>query len=81
MIKDTLKILIESIVDEPDSITITEKEENGLKTYEVYVQEKDMGRIIGKEGKMAKSIRTIIKSIASKNKQNVTVEFMENRGK
>ena len=81
MIKDTLKILIESIVDEPESITITEKEENGLKTYEVYVQEKDMGRIIGKEGKMAKSIRTIIKSIASKNKQNVTVEFMENRGK
>lgn len=81
MIKETLKILVESIVDEPDKVVITEKQDDKLTTYQISVAENDIGRILGKEGKMAKSIRTIIRSIAAKNKQRVTVDFIENRGK
>lgn len=78
--KETLKILIESLVDDPSSVIINESNKDNTITYEVIVSEKDIGRVIGKEGKMAKSIRTIMKSIATKNHSKVTIEFVGNRG-
>ena len=78
--KETLQILIENLVDEPNSVTITENVKDKSVSYEVSVSEKDIGKVIGREGKMAKSIRTIMKSIATKNKQKVTIEFIGNRG-
>ena len=53
---------------------------NGEKSivYEVKVAKEDMGKIIGKQGKIAKSIRTIIKALASKKGKRVSVEFIEN---
>ena len=78
--KETLQVLIENLVDEPNSVTITENVKDKSVSYEVLVSEKDIGKVIGREGKMAKSIRTIMKSIATKNKQKVTIEFIGNRG-
>ena len=78
--KETLQILIENLVDEPNFVTITESVKDKSVSYEVSVSEKDIGKVIGREGKMAKSIRTIMKSIATKNKQKVTIEFIGNRG-
>ena len=78
--KETLQILIENIVDEPNLVKITENVKDNTINYDVSVSEKDIGRVIGRDGKMAKSIRTIMKSIASKNRQKVIIEFMENRG-
>ena len=78
--KETLQVLIENLVDEPNSVTITENVKDKSVSYEVSVSEKDIGKVIGREGKMAKSIRTIMKSIATKNKQKVTIEFIGNRG-
>lgn len=75
--KETLQILIENLVDDPNSVTITENIKENTVSYEVSVSNKDIGRVIGREGKMAKSIRTIMKSIATKNKLKVIIEFIE----
>lgn len=76
MMKETLQILIESLVDDPKSVKITENVKDNIISYEVSVSDRDIGKVIGKEGKMAKSIRTIMKSIATKNKVKVTIEFV-----
>mgnify|MGYP004634880105 CR=1 FL=1 len=75
MMKETLQILIESIVDDSKSVKITENVKDNIVSYEVSVSDRDIGKVIGKEGKMAKAIRTIMKSIATKNKVKVTIEF------
>lgn len=74
--KETLQIIIEGIVNEKEKVSISENISDNNVTYEVQVAENDVGRVIGKEGKMAKSIRNIMKSIGAKNKQKVTVEFI-----
>lgn len=74
--KETLKILIENLVEEPNQVTITETNKDNNVMYEVSVSNKDIGKVIGREGKMAKSIRTIMKSIATRNHLKVTIEFV-----
>ena len=75
--KEILETIIKNLVDEKDSVEINELEnENGI-TLEVKVSEKDMGKVIGKEGKIAKAIRTIMKSVACKERKKVTVEFVD----
>lgn len=74
--KETLQILIENLVDDPNSVTITENIKENTISYEVSVSNKDIGKVIGREGKMAKSIRTIMKSIATKSKLRVIIEFI-----
>lgn len=74
--EEILKTMIESLVENSDSVTITKKEEDTFIIFEVKVAEEDMGRVIGKQGRMAKSIRTIIKAIALKEKKKVRVEFV-----
>jgi predicted RNA-binding protein YlqC (UPF0109 family) len=75
--KEILETIIKNLVDEKDSVEINELEnENGI-TLEVKVSEKDMGKVIGKEGKIAKAIRTIMKSVAGKERKKVTVEFVD----
>lgn len=74
--KETLRILIENLVDEPNEVTITETINDNNVMYEVCTTNKEIGKVIGKEGKMAKSIRTIMKSIATKNHLKVTIEFI-----
>ncbi len=74
--KETLRILVENLVDEPNEVTITETINDNNIMYEVCTTSKDIGKVIGKEGKMAKSIRNIMKSIATKNHVKVTIEFV-----
>ena len=74
--KDILQTIIENLVDDKQSISINEVEgERGI-TYEVKVAERDMGKIIGKQGKIAHSIRTVMKAVAAKEHKKVTIEFM-----
>jgi len=75
--KETLEIIIKSLVDDKEAVTITEKEEAGNLSLEVKVAEKDMGKVIGKQGKIAKSIRTVMKSIAGKENRKVSIEFID----
>ena len=57
-------------------VEVNEKEEAGKITYEVKVDDRDMGRVIGKQGKVANSIRTLMKALGSKEKKKVVIEFL-----
>lgn len=75
--KDILEVLIKNLVDNPDEVSITEKTEAKAICYEVKVSKNDMGKVIGKQGKMAKAIRSIIKAVATKEHKKVSVEFLD----
>ena len=74
--KEVLDLMIRNLVDNPEEVSI--KELNGEKSvvYEVKVAEEDMGKVIGRQGKIAQSIRTVMKAVANKNDKKVTVEFI-----
>ena len=73
-----LEVVIKNLVDNKDEVSIEEKTNDGKSIcYEVKVARNDMGKIIGKQGKMAKSIRTIMKAIAGKEHKRVTIEFVD----
>lgn len=75
--KEILEILIKSLVEKQDEVTITEKTEEKQTVYEVKVAESDMGKVIGKQGRVAKSIRTVMKSIAGKEHKKIVIEFLD----
>ena len=75
--KQILETIIKNIVENQDAVSINEKEEADRITFEVKVAQEDMGRIIGKQGKIANSIRTLMKALGSKDKKKVVVEFLD----
>lgn len=75
--KDLLQVIISNLVENKEAISINEITGEKTITFEVKVAEEDMGKVIGKEGRLAKSIRTIMKSIAAKENKKVTVEFID----
>ena len=75
--KETLEKIIRSLVDKQDEVSINEVSEENAIIYEVKVAESDMGRIIGKEGRISKAIRTIMKALAGKTSQKVLVKFID----
>ncbi len=74
--KELLETIIRSLVSEQDAVSINEIEGEKSIVLEVTVAKTDMGKVIGKEGKVAKAIRTVVKAIASKEKKRVTIEFI-----
>lgn len=74
--KELLTIVIKNLVDAPDEVLITEKENEKSISYEVKVAKSDMGKVIGKKGKMAKSIRTVMKAVATKEHKKIVIEFV-----
>ena len=75
--KDVLELIIASLVDNKDQISIEETSNEKSVEYKVKVAESDMGKVIGKQGRVAKSIRTVMKSVAGKEGKRVNVEFVE----
>ncbi len=75
--KQILETIIKNIVENKDAVSINEKEEADKITYEVKVDNKDMGRVIGKQGKVANSIRTLMKALGAKDKKRVNVDFLD----
>ena len=74
--KETLTTIIKSLVADESAISINEVEGEKSVTYEVRVAESDMGKVIGKEGRIAKAIRTIMKALAAKDSKKITIEFI-----
>ena len=74
--KELLEIIIKNLVLDKDAVSINEIEGERSIIFEVKVAETDMGKVIGKEGRVAKSIRTLIKAVASKEQKRVTIEFI-----
>lgn len=75
--KDTLSYIVTAIVEKEDAVEITETEEEGVINFVIKVAPEDMGRIIGKNGKVIKSIRNIMKIPAMKNNKKVFVSLAE----
>ena len=74
--KEILEAIILNMVDNKEAVVITETMEERKVSYVVKIAEEDMGRIIGKQGKTAKAIRMIMKSVAGKEHKRVEVEFV-----
>lgn len=74
--KETLETIIKTLVDNEDAVSIKEIEKEKEITFEVAVSENDMGKIIGKQGRIAKAIRTVVKAVAAKEKKKISIEFL-----
>ena len=75
--KELLLYMAKNLVDNPDAVSVTEiSEEDGL-VLELRVAPEDMGKVIGRQGRIAKEIRTIIKTVAQRDGVKVTVEIVD----
>lgn len=74
--KETLETIIKTLVDNEEAVSIKEIEKEKEITFEVVVAESDMGKIIGKQGRIAKAIRTVVKAVAAKEKKKISIEFI-----
>ena len=75
--KEILESIILNIVDDKSAVTITEKVNGEDVRYDVKVANNEMGRVIGKQGRVAKAIRTLMRSLGSKEKKRITIEFID----
>ena len=75
--KELLLYMAKSLVDDPDSVAVVEKTEEDGKVLELHVAEGDMGKVIGRQGRIAKEIRTIIKTVAQRTGEKVAVEIVD----
>ena len=75
--KEILQTIIENLVDNSEAVEIKQIDENNSIVFEVKVAEGDMGKVIGKQGRTAKSIRTVMKAVAAREHKKVTVEFID----
>ena len=77
MMKESLEALITSLVSEPSEVSINQVDGDKTIVFEVKVANSDMGKVIGREGRIAKAIRTIMKALAVKEGKKVSVEFID----
>lgn len=75
--KDTLHFLVASIVDNPDAVVIDEHEEDGILNFTISVDPADMGKVIGKEGKVIRSIRNSMKVKAMKHDVRIRISLAD----
>ena len=75
--KEALEAIIRAIVSDQEAVTIKEVEGEKSIILEVKVAEGDMGKVIGREGRIAKAIRVVMKAVASKEQKRVSVEFID----
>ena len=75
--KELLLYMAKNLVDNPDEVSVTEIDNEDGKVLELRVAEGDMGKVIGRQGRIAKEIRTIIKTVALRTGERVTVEIMD----
>lgn len=74
--KDLLEFIAKSMVSDPDSVVVKETVNNDSVVLELHVAENDMGKVIGKQGRIAKAIRTVVKAAASHENKHVSVEIV-----
>ena len=77
--KELVQYLAKSLVNNPDAVEVKESESNTAAVFELRVAKDDLGRIIGKQGRTARSIRTILNAAASKTNRKVILEIIEEK--
>ncbi len=74
--KDLIEILVKALVDEQDQVQIMESSHDNTLTYEVHVAPNDLGKVIGKDGRIANALRTVAKAAAIKGGNKVFVDIV-----
>lgn len=75
--KELVEVIAKSLVDHPDEVVVTERESDRTLIVELTVAKSDMGKVIGKKGRIAKAIRAVVKAAATREDQRVVVEIAE----
>lgn len=75
--KELVEVIAKSLVDHPEEVVVTETENEKSIVIELRVAQMDMGKVIGKQGRIAKAIRSVVKAAASKEDRKVIVEIMQ----
>ena len=73
--KEFLEFIAKSLVDKPEAVRVEETKEEGEIKYKLYVDDNEIGKVIGKKGKTAKSIRTLLIAVAAKDGHRVTLDI------
>ena len=74
--KEIVEIIAKSLVDHPEDVVVDEKQEDRTTVFEIHVASDDMGKVIGKQGRIAKAMRTVVKAAATRENKKVTVEII-----
>ena len=75
--KELLTYIVQNLVEKPDEVSVTEREANGETVFEVRVADGDMGKVIGRQGRIVKEIRILMKAVAQRKGKKVSVETMD----
>ena len=74
--KELVEVIAKALVDHPEEVSVNEKNEGRTIVLELHVAEGDMGKVIGKQGRIAKAIRSVVKAAAAKEDKQVVVDIM-----
>jgi predicted RNA-binding protein YlqC (UPF0109 family) len=75
-VKSLIEVIAKALVDYPDAVSIEEVTQERSTVYRLSVHPDDMGKVIGKQGRIAKSLRTVVGAMATKENQRVTIEIV-----
>jgi len=76
-VKELLIYIAQNLVDYPDEVTVTERETESETIYELRVNQSDMGKVIGRQGRIAKEIRTLMRSVAQRQGKRISVDIVD----
>ncbi len=75
--KELVEVIAKALVDKPDEVVVTEEESGRNLIVKLHVAESDMGKVIGKQGRIAKAIRSVVKAASTSDNRRVDVEIVE----
>ena len=75
--KELVEVIAKALVDHPEEVTVTETEKDKSIVVELRVAPSDMGKVIGKQGRIAKAIRSVVNAASSKNDKRVIVDILQ----
>ena len=75
--KELVEVITKALVDSPEEVVVTEREDKKATVLEVRVSDADMGKVIGRQGRIAKEIRTLMRSVAQRQGKKVSVEIVD----
>ena len=75
--KELVEIIAKALVDKPDEVTVSQREDGNAIVVELKVAQSDMGKVIGKQGRIAKALRTVVKAASSKEDKKVIVDILD----
>ena len=75
--KELVEVIAKALVDDPDSVAVSERQDGRTTVIEVRVADSDIGKVIGKQGRIAKAIRSVVKAAAAKEDKKVVVDIIQ----